>query len=845
MSIFKQKAKITGLRIMALLMICALIFSGATLLMNPLLASAYDGSEEELAVSDSLETEVPEELAEYDSLGIDVPEELEESDSLEIGMYEGVAEYGSLGIDMLSGTVTVADVGALQAAISAASTGGPNVIQVSGVIPVNAVINVDAYNATNREIIITGSGSIRADHNYRIFRVISGYLVLDGDIVLDGGSRYQLGGGVRVDTGATMIMRGNAVIENSYASLGGAGYFSQGSFLYMTGNSEIRNNNGRHGGGVYFRNNEFGDRTHIIMSGDASIHNNESTMGGGGGIWAGRYIRIFMTESASINSNSATEGGGIRTEQDAIISIGGDSSLVGNTARTHHGGAINVNIRSTIVLSGYVRIAENSANLRGGGINFATSGTLIMNDRVEIMNNHSMTIGGGVHFDCGSTFTMNGGSISNNEAVHSGGGVSLGRLGNNVLHADRSSMQMLGGQISNNEALEGDGGGIWMSAHATLNVEGGTISNNEALEGDGGGIFTQPYTYESPLPTPLPTEVHYPNLTVAEDVIFTGNQASDLFRPPVDDTWQYTNILETSQRSAFEHALNNFDINFRGGEPVEPPPPPPPENVIRFHLNGSGQLGGRYIAVPVVYYNGRMVIDEDSDEWEEVLEIGHILGYYAPNEMKGLGAPRPWRDLGYYAPEGQTRYAAAFWGWFEAENLDPRTNGRNEMTGLSHIPLIDGEPTRLRPGFNNFAQVHPGNQFTGGPVYAYREDEGLNLDDLLENGFPLSAFENDGRVDFFGIWIRWGDLNDDGITYSSDAAVLHSYLTELSIHLLPVPIDGNFPILHHGAASVTLYEHTYTDSASLLHSFLVDLSLVQIFPELVPNPTRLGTAYPH
>jgi len=263
---------------------------------------------------------------------------------------------------------------------------------------------------------------------------------------------------------------------------------------------------------------------------------------------------------------------------------------------------------------------------------------------------------------------------------------------------------------------------------------------------------------------------------------------------------------------------------------------------VRFHLDGSGQIDEYYIAVPGTYEAGRVWLDYESPEWLEVLEIGNIYGYDEQNEMKGWDAPRT--EVGYAGPN--RNWAAAFWGWFEAEDLDPQTNGRNaDPTSASFIPLgSNGQPTRFRPGLGcTWQQVHPGNADSGGPIYAYGEAKGLDLDELLELGILLPAdFDRDeDTIDFFGIWIRWGDLDDDKITFSTDAVLLNRYLIALGMELIGWPAD--MPTLHHGAADMVLHGYTFSDGAVRLNDFLIDLGMYLIgWP--VPNPTRLGTRTP-
>lgn len=101
--------------------------------------------------------------------------------------------------------------------------------------------------------------------------------------------------------------------------------------------------------------------------------------------------------------------------------------------------------------------------------------SIIMNDRVTIKNNSYLTGDGGGVFVIGSnaSFTMNGGTICNNKANSSGGGVYI--VG--------GSFTMKGGFIRGNNAVEG--GGVSITGDGTFTMTGGTISGNKASNAAG------------------------------------------------------------------------------------------------------------------------------------------------------------------------------------------------------------------------------------------------------------------------------------------------------------------------------------------------------------------------
>ena len=104
-----------------------------------------------------------------------------------------------------------------------------------------------------------------------------------------------------------------------------------------------------------------------------------------------------------------------------------------------------------------------------------------MNDGAKINGNTntSYTMGGGVYVSIEpSSFTMNGGIISGNTTIHSGGG-GVASTGNFIIND---------GTISKNEN-KGDygGGGIFLT-YGTLTMYGGIISGNSS-DRFGGGVY--------------------------------------------------------------------------------------------------------------------------------------------------------------------------------------------------------------------------------------------------------------------------------------------------------------------------------------------------------------------
>ena len=144
------------------------------------------------------------------------------------------------------------------------------------------------------------------------------------------------------------------------------------------------------------------------------------------------------------------------------------------------GGGIN-NQNGTLTLSGG-RITGCSSIVGGGITNIG--GKLVITGGAEISGNKiegstAENNGGGIKIQSGNV-TLENGTISDNEAVHWGGGVYV---------AGTSIFTMKNGTVSGNTAKSGGGIGIWSRESAgNVTITGGTITNNTVSE-YGGGVY--------------------------------------------------------------------------------------------------------------------------------------------------------------------------------------------------------------------------------------------------------------------------------------------------------------------------------------------------------------------
>ena len=292
-------------------------------------------------------------------------------------------------------------------------------------------------------------------------------------------------------------------------------------------------------------------------------------------------VAFYVTRNANVRfenitlqgANSAYMGlhimGGTATISDGVTITGFRGpgvQIMDGSVFTMTGGEISGNsfsgvfmvdyfFSSAFIMEGGIISGNSASNMGGGGV-FVNSRCKFIMTGGEISDNTADENGGGVSLNSMSEFHMSGGVISGNTAGGNGGGVFMHFV---------AELHMSGGVISNNTAVLG--GGIYVNEYATLNITGGSsITGNSAQSG--GGIFATNYT----------------NLTIDNSIIFDGNKASTMHDfgesnrradieiseggrgNPKNIDWATVSIQGT-------HALNNFDINYTGGDSLVPPQP--------------------------------------------------------------------------------------------------------------------------------------------------------------------------------------------------------------------------------------------------------------------------------
>jgi len=405
----------------------------------------------------------------------------------------------------------------INAANGAVITFAPNLsgatnILTSGqlLIPTNLTIDASA---------LPGGFKISGNTNSRVFEAASNTIVTLNSLTIQDGNVVGNGGGILINSGASLALTnctlsGNSATSTALQGNGGGIYVNPGASLTLTnctlsGNSanvsgKIRINSG--GGGICF----FGDN--LTINGSTftnnyvvNPYNADNYVSGGGICFFGGTLTVndstFSGDSAgpgafgggievdggtntinnsTFSGNSAIEGGGIDVE-DGTLTIN-DSTFSGNftfTSAVDGGGGICLfGGTLTVNASTFYSNSVSSDYMAGGGGIYSSGDTLTVNGSTFSGNSVAGSGygpgGGGIYLDVGSTATITRSMFSgNSDFADYGGGIS----------GWQAALTIIGSTFSGNFAATG--GGIFCGQST---ITGSTFSGNSA-SGSGGGIF--------------------------------------------------------------------------------------------------------------------------------------------------------------------------------------------------------------------------------------------------------------------------------------------------------------------------------------------------------------------
>lgn len=242
--------------------------------------------------------------------------------------------------------------------------------------------------AINKNLSITGPAggiTISGDNTFQVFNVLGGKtLTLQNNLTVANGSATGNGGGILVDSGATLNLTNVTVRDNQTS-----GY----------------------GGGIYTNG--------TIVLNNVTIHSNRSTgyNGNGGGIFIGTTGTATLT-NVTVRDNQCTgtssNGGGIANLGQLTLS---NSAVTGNSAENmggiHNGGSSANAILKNVTISGNTCSAGTSTP--GCGFASHNSGTATLTN-VTIAYNNSPAYAGLSVWNGGSATLRNTIVANNTEA---------------------------------------------------------------------------------------------------------------------------------------------------------------------------------------------------------------------------------------------------------------------------------------------------------------------------------------------------------------------------------------------------------------------------------------------
>ena len=281
---------------------------------------------------------------------------------------------------------------------------------------------------------VTVSGGVRFHDNYAGFQgggIFQKKVSMNifGTMTFSNNSAVDSGGGVKLTYGSVNIS-GDVVFSGNYAGPSYKGTVSEGggldmwySNLTVTGSMLFANNSAYQAGGIAIV------YSMMLSSGNVTIINNAANpkigSSGGGLLIGGSNATI---SNALIANNTASQGGGMMVQSGNMV-LTERVLFMQNTGGFYGGGATLID--STLNNSGNLEFVQNSAVVSGGGILLKTSNiTVTVTGRLFLNENSAASAdnsnGGGMALHLYSVVTVYGNmSLTNNSAIHSGGGIIL------------------------------------------------------------------------------------------------------------------------------------------------------------------------------------------------------------------------------------------------------------------------------------------------------------------------------------------------------------------------------------------------------------------------------------
>lgn len=392
-------------------------------------------------------------------------------------------------------------------------------------------------------------------------------LIVNGGEFKNNEAQYnRIGGGVIFnEEGAETIINGGNFEGNKAAGYGGV-VINYGKLTVNDGT--FKANEASNGGAIC----SLADNNELIVNG-GTFENNKITGTLGGAIVADNKVSI---ENAGFSENTSVKGGAIFVRNSDNASIK-NNTFNNNAAK--FGGALFVNnIEGTVEGNTF---EENFADRFSSAFHVKDSSVTITSNTFKNngKNEDKLTSAG----------TLMVQSVKDNRVIEANGNTfenNIAGLGGAAV-VQAGTVDFNGCSFNKNNAAE-YGGAMYITKNGTVNITNSKFVGNSAKRG--GAIVTELFSQANPA-----EKTKYANLTIADDVVFDKNFASDgYFNPPMnykdfpDLKFKTTSLMGQlraikSDMKTYEKVdslLNNYDVYYvnplvtviydsNGGSPAE------------------------------------------------------------------------------------------------------------------------------------------------------------------------------------------------------------------------------------------------------------------------------------
>ena len=404
-------------------------------------------------------------------------------------------------------------------------------------------------------------------------------------------------GGAIYNSNELTINEGVVFSENKSNDNGGA-VINYGKLTVNDGT--FKGNEAKNGGAI----SSIASNSELTVNG-GSFENNKSTGKWGGAIVAKNKVSV---KNATFDANVSGNGGAIfayDANDAAIVNCTFKNNSATNEKTVKHGGALFVNggkdvsIKNNIFNNntaqdgGALFVSDVEGNIEGNTFeeNFADrfSSAFHVKDSSVTITSNTFKNNGKNEDKLTSAGTLMVESVKDNGVIEANGNTfenNIAGLGGAAV-VQAGTVDFNGCSFNKNNAAE-YGGAIYITKNATVNITNSKFIGNSAKRG--GAIVTELFSQANPA-----EKTKYANLTIADDVVFDKNFASDgYFNPPMNyKDFQELKFTTTSlmgqlraiksDMKTYEKAdslLNNYDVYYvnplvtviydsNGGSPAE------------------------------------------------------------------------------------------------------------------------------------------------------------------------------------------------------------------------------------------------------------------------------------